>query len=97
MDNDDDHYSKHQQVRRSMKVLSMDNYKYIMRKKQHQEENLKITWPQTVMMAKTKCQQSLVESSTRIMMIILLAVDRNSSKLDELSRLIQSQLAGALL
>ena len=75
----------------------MDNYKYIMRKKQHQEEKLKITWPQTVVMAKTKCQQSLVESSTRIMMIILLAVDRNSSKLDELSRLIQSQLAGALL
>ena len=75
----------------------MDNYKYIMRKEQHQEENLKITWPQTVVMAKTKCQQSLVESSTQIMMIILLAVDRNSSKLDELSRLIQSQLAGALL
>ena len=75
----------------------MDNYKYIMRKKQHQEEKLKITWPQTVVMAKTKCQQSLVESSTQIMMINLLAVDRNSSKLDELSRLIQSQLAGALL
>ena len=73
----------------------MDNYRYIMRKKQHQGENMKITW--TVVMAKTKCQQSLVESSTRIMMIILLAVDRNSSKLDELSRLIQSQLAGALL